>query len=77
MQAAKDGLAYNLAFGLNWPMNWGVFLQRHMCSTDIVVFEDVFMQNIVKMSFIENEHMVQAFSSKRSDDPLATAVLPG
>ena len=55
----------------------GVLLQRHLCPADIVVFEDVFMQDIVKIPFIENEHMVQAFSSKRYNDPLATAVLPG
>jgi hypothetical protein len=34
-----------------------------MCSADIVIFKDVFMQNIIQMLFIENDHVIKAFSA--------------
>jgi hypothetical protein len=56
MQSAKDWFAYNLAVFLNWPVFGRVFLKQHMRSADIVILEDVFVQNIMQMFFVENNH---------------------
>ena len=76
MQTAKNWLAYNLAIFLNWPMYRRIFFERHMSSADIVILEDVFVQNIVQMFFVENDHMVKALSAKRTNDSLANRILP-
>ena len=47
-----------------------------MCSADIVIFKDVFMQDIIQMLFIENDHMVKTFSAKRTNNSFAKRILP-
>ncbi len=46
-----------------------------MSSADIVILEDVFMQNIIQMSFIENNHMVETFPAKCTDDTFGEWIL--
>ena len=67
MQSAKDWFAYNLAVFLNWPVFGRVFLKQHMRSADIVILEDVFVQNIMQMFFVENNHMVKTFPAKGAE----------
>ena len=45
MQATKNRFAGNLAFVLDRPMNWRVFLQRHVCTADVVIIVDVVVQH--------------------------------
>ncbi len=47
-----------------------------MSSADIVIFKDVFMQNIIQVLFIENNHVVKAFSTKRANYSFAEWILP-
>ncbi len=47
-----------------------------MGSADIVVFKDVFVQNIMQMLFVENDHMVETLPAKCADDPFANWILP-
>ena len=47
-----------------------------MGSADIVIFKDVFVQNIVQMFFVENYHMVKTFSAKRTNDSFTNRILP-
>ena len=63
MQPAENRFADNPAIILNRTVDWGILPQRHMCSADIVIIVDVFMQNIMQMSFVENDHTVKTFSA--------------
>ena len=47
-----------------------------MGSADIVIFKDVFMQNIIQMLFTENNHMVKTFPAKGTDDTFGEWILP-
>ena len=47
-----------------------------MSSADIVVFKDVFMQDIIQMFFTEDDHMVKTFPAKGADDTLGEWILP-
>ena len=76
MQSAKDWFAYNLANFLNLPVFWWILIKRYMRSADIVILEDVFVQNIVQMFFVENDHMVKTLSTKRANDSFAERILP-
>ncbi len=46
-----------------------------MSSADIVILKDVFMKDIVQMSFIENNHMVETFPAKCTDDTFGEWIL--
>ncbi len=48
-----------------------------MRSADIVILKDVFVQNIMQMLFIENNHMVKTASTKRTDYTFTKRILPG
>ena len=54
MQSTKNWLAHNLTIGLSRAMDKRVFLKRHMRSADVIVIVNVFLQNIMQMSFVEN-----------------------
>lgn len=41
MQAAEDGLADDFAVGLYRPWNRRVFIQRHVCASDVVIVVEV------------------------------------
>ena len=47
-----------------------------MRSADIVILEDVFMQNIVQMLFVKNDHMVKTLPTKSANDTLSEWILP-
>ena len=47
-----------------------------MRSAGIVIFKDVFMQNIIQVLFIENNHMVKTFSAERANYSFAERILP-
>ena len=76
MQSAKGRLAYNLTDFLDWSMVRRIFLQRHMCSADVIVIENIFMQNIMQMPFVKYNHMIKAFSTKCANDTFGDWILP-
>ena len=47
-----------------------------MRSADIIIFKDVFMHNIIEVLFVENNHVVKAFSTERANYSFAEWVLP-
>ena len=47
-----------------------------MSSAVIVILKDVFMQDIIQMLFIENDHVIQAFSAKCANDTFGDWILP-
>lgn len=63
MQAAEDGFANDIAIGLNRAMHGRILLKWHMCSADVVIFIDVFVQHAMQMSFIKNNHVVKTLSA--------------
>jgi hypothetical protein len=46
-----------------------------MCSALVVIFL-MATQKIAEMAFAENDHMVKAFTSDRTDEPLCISILP-
>ena len=76
MQSVKNWLAYDLTIFLNWSMYRRIFLKRHMCSADIVILKDIFMQDIIQMFFVENNHIVKTVSTKRTDYAFTKRILP-
>ena len=47
-----------------------------MRSADIVIFKDVFMQNIIQVLFIENNDVVETLSTKCTKDSFTEWILP-
>ena len=76
MQSTKNRLAYNLTIGLNRAGNRRVFVKRHARSADVVVVIDVFVQHLMQMFFIENNHVVKAFATKCPQNTLCDWILP-
>ena len=64
MQSTKNWLAYNITSDLSRTMNRRVFLKRHMCSANVVIIVDVFVQHAMQMFFIENDHVIQTLAAK-------------
>ena len=75
MQADKNRFAYNLTIFLGWSMFGRIFIKRHMSSTDIVILENVFVQNVMQMFFFDKDHVFEAFTAKCSDHSFADWVL--
>ncbi len=63
MKSAKNWFAYNFTISLGRTVNRRILIERHMGSADIVILKDVFMQDIMQMLFIENDHVIKAFSA--------------
>ena len=76
MQSTKNRLACDLAISLGRAVNRRVLVKGHVCSADIVIFKDVFMQNVIQMLFIEDDYMIQALSAQCANDPLSDWILP-
>ncbi len=47
-----------------------------MSSADIVIIKDVFVQDIIQMLFAENDHMIETFPAKGTNDTLGEWILP-
>lgn len=76
MQSSKNRLANNLAVFLDWPVFRRILVKRHVRSADIVVFKDIFMQDSIQMLFTKNDHMVETFPAKCTDDTFGEWILP-
>jgi hypothetical protein len=60
----------------NWPCQWRIFVQRQVRAGSIVVV-GIGAKYAAQMGLAENDQMVQALSSDRSDQPFNVGVLPG
>jgi len=76
MQSTKNRLACDLAISLGGAVNRRVLVKWHVCPAVIVIFTDVFMQSIIQVFFIENDHMVQTLTAQRTHDPFSDWILP-
>ena len=47
-----------------------------MGSADIVIIKDVFVQDIIQMLFTENDHMIETFPAKGTNDTFGEWILP-
>ena len=56
-------------------MDWSVFAKRPM-SSQLVVVGGVLRQDPAQVRFAQDNHMVNALATNRSDQPFGEAVLP-
>jgi hypothetical protein len=75
MKPAEDGQRYDAAHVLDCAMDRSVFVERPM-SPQLVVVGGIPRQNPAQVSFAQDNHMVDALASDRSDQPFGEAVLP-
>src|SRR5438105_4307840 len=61
---------------MNSPRLWGVFGQSQMSPAAMVIRKIAF-QDPSQMSFSQHDHVIQAVTSNRSDQPLHEGTLPG
>ncbi len=73
--ATKVRYEFDPAFPQNWPCQWRIFAQRQVSSGAIVIV-GIGLQHAAQMRLAENDQMVQALSSDRSDQPFNVGVLP-
>src|SRR4029077_20901122 len=57
-------------------MGWSVLAQRQMCAS-LVVIAHIRSQNLPQVGLAGHDHMVEAFPSDRTDEPLDISILPG
>ena len=75
MKAAEDGRTYDAAHMLDGAMDRRVLVKRPM-SSQLVIIGGILHQNLAQVRFAEDNHMVDALASDRSDQPFGEAVLP-
>src|SRR5258708_39525984 len=75
MKAAEDGCRDDVAGALDGGMDRSVLVERPM-SSHLVIIGGILHQNLAQVRFAEDNHMVDALASDRSDQPFGEAVLP-
>ena len=60
---------------MNWPCQWRIFVQRQVGEGTIVIV-GVGAKHAAQMCLPDNDQMIQALSSDRSDQPFDIGVLP-
>src|SRR5439155_27176267 len=75
MKSAEDGRRYDAARVLDGAMDRSVFVERPM-SPQLVIVGGILRQNPAQVRFAQNNHMVDALASDRSDQSFGEAVLP-
>ena len=75
VQTAKVSDELDLTTSLGLPGKWRVFAQRQVRAGAVVIV-CVGSEYVAQMRFAKDDHMVQAFSSDRSDQALDVSVLP-
>ena len=60
---------------LDRTMDWSILAQRQM-SASLVVEAHIRQQDSPQVSFPEDDHRVEAFSSDRTDEPFNVSILP-
>ena len=75
MQPAQDRTAKNVTDGPNGTWYGRILLEGQMRAYLVVVFH-VRQQHMTKMSFAQDDDMIDAFSADRTDQPFSISVLP-
>ena len=75
MKAAEDGCRYDAAHVLDGAMDRSVLVERPM-SPQLIIIDSILRQNPAQVRFAENNQMVVALASDRSNQPFGEAVLP-
>ena len=75
MKAAEDGRRYDAAHVLDCAIDRSVLVERPM-SPQLIIISGILRQNPAQVRFAEDNHMVDALASDRSDQPFGEAVLP-
>ena len=75
MKSVEEGRRYDAAHVLDGAMDRSVFVERPI-SPQLVVVGGILRQNPAQVRFSQNNHMVDALASDRSDHPFGEAVLP-
>jgi hypothetical protein len=75
MKPAEDGRRHDAARVLDGAMDRSVLVERSM-SSQLVIIGGILHQNLAQVRFAEDNHMVDALASDRSDQPFGEAVLP-
>ncbi len=76
MQTTKVRYGFDSAFPQNWPCQWRIFVQRQVSAGPFVIV-GVGAKHAAQMCLPDNDQMIQALSSDRSDQPFDIGVLPG
>ena len=75
VKAPDDRLRCDAAYVLDGTMDWRVFAKRPM-SSQLVVVGSILRQDPAQVRFAQDNHMVNALATNRSDQPFGEAVLP-
>jgi hypothetical protein len=75
MKAAEDRPSGDLAKPLNRPMARRVLAQGQMCSV-LIVIAGVGHKDSTQMGLAENDDLIEAFPTVRTDQPLRVPILP-
>src|SRR3979490_998641 len=75
MKSVQDGAVNNDTGALYRARDWCILVQRPMRS-DTVVVMGVRFQNPAQMRLAQDNHMIDALTPDRSDQPFGKAILP-
>ena len=75
MEPAQDWTAKNVTDGPNGTRYRRILIQGQMRTYLIVVFH-VRQKYVTKMSFAQDDDMIDAFPADRTDEPFSISVLP-
>src|SRR6266478_3119938 len=75
MQSAQQRMRCDASDPLNRAREWRIFVQRAVRS-QIVVIAGIGLQNPAEVRLTQNNQMVVALASDRSNQPFGEAVLP-
>src|SRR5438445_11905081 len=75
MKAAQDGRRYDAAHVLDRAIDQSVLVERPM-SPQLIIISGILRQYPAQVRFAQNNHMVDALASDRTDQPFGEAVLP-
>jgi hypothetical protein len=75
MKTAKDRSRYDNSEALNSAREPGIFVQRVMNSQPVVI-SGIRFEHAAQMGLAEEHHVVDTFTSDRSDQSLGEGVLP-
>ena len=76
VKAAEDRLRRDGADVLNRAMKRGVLVQRSM-GPRLIIVRSIRAYDSAQVRFTEHDHVVQAFPTDRTDQPLDMCILPG
>ena len=72
VKAPDDRLRCDAAYVLDGTMDWSVFAKRPM-SSQLVVVGTILRQDPAQVRFAQDNHMVNALATNRSDQPFGEA----